>query len=214
MILLCIETSADPSVIGLVKDGQLLQEVLLADRDLLPAAVAQLLSECGKQSGDINVIAIGIGPGSFTGLRVGLAYAKGMARALSIPIWPVPSLQIFAANLRGRYDSIVAFAPARRGQAHVQKFNGSDLSPATELTVMEYESIRTILSEHTVLVGPAVTKLDAALQADYKNYIARESDAHRAHSLLLAELAGNLWAHTTPPAAGELVPVYGLEFGK
>lgn len=214
MTLLCIETSADPSVIGLVADGKLLKETLLADRDLLPVAVSELLSACDKQSGDINAIAIGIGPGSFTGLRVGLAYAKGMARALSIPLWPVSSLQIFAANLRGQYDSIIAFSPARRGQAHVQKFNGADLSEATELTVLEYESIRAILTENTALVGPAVTKLDAKLQTDYKEYIARESDAHRAHSLLLAELATQQWSHTEPPAAGDLVPVYGLEFGK
>ena len=214
MTLLCIETSADPSVIGIVEDGRLLKEILLQDRDRLSATVAQILEECEKKADDLQAIAIGIGPGSFTGLRVGLAFAKGMARALVIPIWPVSSLQLFAANVQGQYNSIIAFTPARRGQAHVQKFNGSDLAFETESIVMEYESIGGMLNDEVVLVGPAVIKLEVKLQADYKNYIACETDAHRAHAEKLAELAGNQWTHASPPDAGELVPVYGLEFGK
>jgi tRNA threonylcarbamoyladenosine biosynthesis protein TsaB len=214
MTLLCIETSADPSVIGLVEDGQLRKEILLADRDLLPATVMKMLEECGKSVDDLHAIAMGIGPGSFTGLRVGLAYAKGMARALSIPIWPVSSLQLFAANVQGQYDSIIAFTPARRGQAHVQIFNGTDLVPATESTLTEYESIGEILNGNIVLVGPAVQKLEVKLQTAHKEYIACKTDAHRAHADKLAALASELWAHASPPDAGDLVPVYGMEFGR
>lgn len=214
MILLCIETSADPTVLGLVEDGKLLKEILLQDRDTLPLTVDLLLKECDKSVDDLFAIAIGIGPGSFTGLRVGLAFAKGMARALSIPIWPVFSLQVLAANQVGRYDSIIAITPARRGQAHLQKFCGSDLASATDLSVVEYESIGGMLKDGVVLVGPAVAKLEAKLQADYKNYIACEADMHHAHADKLAELASNQWARVSPPDTGDLVPVYGLEFGK
>jgi tRNA threonylcarbamoyladenosine biosynthesis protein TsaB len=214
MTLLCIESSSDPTVLGIEESGTLLKEILLEDRDQLSFAVAQLLAECGKRVGDLDAIAIGIGPGSFTGLRVGLAFAKGMTHALSIPIWPVSSLQVLASNAAGQYDSIIAFTPARRGQAHVQSFSGTELKPATEAAVAEYESISRMLNDGTALVGPAIHKLEAELHAALEKYIPRNPAMHRAHANKLAMLAQARWKDTIPPDAGALVPVYGLEFGK
>jgi tRNA threonylcarbamoyladenosine biosynthesis protein TsaB len=214
MILLCIESSSDPTVIGLVEADILLKEVLLQDRDQLASTIAQLLAECGKRVEEINAIAIGIGPGSFTGLRVGLAYAKGMARALSIPIWPVSSLQILASNAIAQYDSITAFTPARKGLAHTQSFSGNDLICETEASVEEYESIMDKLREGAALVGPAVHKLEPELYSSLEKYISQDSMMHRAHAENLARLAREQWQNITPPDAGTLVPVYGMDFGK
>jgi tRNA A37 threonylcarbamoyladenosine modification protein TsaB len=137
-----------------------------------------------------------------------------MARALSIPIWPVSSLKILASNAVGQYDSVIAFTPARKGQAHSQKFSGRDLSCETEAAVVEYESMRDMASEGTALVGPAIHKLEPELYSVLEKYIPQDSTMHRAHSERLAHLARELWQHITPPDAGALVPVYGMDFGK
>jgi tRNA threonylcarbamoyl adenosine modification protein YeaZ len=214
MIVLCIESSSDPTVIGLVDDSTLLKEVLLEDRDQLASAIAQLLAECGKKVEEIDAIAIGIGPGSFTGLRVGLAYAKGLARALTIPIWPVSSLQVLASNAIGQYNSIIAFTPARKGQAHAQRFSGKDLSDETEAAVVEYESMRDMANEGTAIVGPAIHKLEPDVYSSLEKYIPQDSTMHRAHAEKLARLARDHWQNITAPDAGTLVPVYGMDFGK
>jgi tRNA threonylcarbamoyladenosine biosynthesis protein TsaB len=201
-------------VIGLVVNSTLRGERLLENRDQLVDSCAQLFAECQLDIADLKAIAIGIGPGSFTGLRVGLAYAKGIARALQIPIWPVSSLQIIAANLKGQYDSIIAITPARSGQAHLQRFAGNDLAPATESRVCEYESIGELLDGRVALVGPGIDKLEAKLAVRYKSCIPSDTEAHRAHALILAELAQKKWSDHSPPTPESLVPEYGLEFGK
>ncbi len=128
-MMLCLESSADPTVLGLAELGMgaVLEERLLENRDLLPMEVERLLAAHGKTAQQLTCIAVGIGPGSFTGLRVSLAFAKGLARGLAIPIWPVSSFKVIAANLQMTWDSVAVILPARRGAVHFARFDGSNL---------------------------------------------------------------------------------------
>ena len=76
-----------------------------------------------------------------------------------------------------------------------------------------YERLRDLLPGKSALVGPGINKLEAKLAVELSEYIPPDKQLHRAHSLRLAELAAARWQNDTPPAPGDLVPEYGLEFG-
>ena len=63
----------------------------------LPAAVEQFLGECGVTWRDLTAIGVVVGPGSFTGIRLGIAYAKGVAMGLNIPVVPINAFELYLA---------------------------------------------------------------------------------------------------------------------
>ena len=105
MRVLGIETSGTSGGIALLNDGQvrgirLFEKGMVHGREIAPS-VRDLLAEAGLEPGAIDLIACDIGPGSYTGLRVGLAAAKGLAFALGRPLVGVASLDAIAEAARG-----------------------------------------------------------------------------------------------------------------
>ena len=88
-------------------------------QERLAPLVRELMTEAGASFGDLTRIGVTVGPGSFTGLRVGLAFAKGLSAALSIPCVGVGALDALAF---GRGGFVVAVIDARREQVYVQLF--------------------------------------------------------------------------------------------
>jgi tRNA threonylcarbamoyladenosine biosynthesis protein TsaB len=211
-MILCLESSADPTVIGLVDKAGLITERVFSNRDRLADTVAEILQSTTSVPKEITQIAIGIGPGSFTGLRVSLAFAKGMARALDIPIWPVSSLRVIAASLQCHWDAVAVISPARRGQAHFAIFGGEEMLQVGESRVLPYEEVITHLSTDMALVGPGVIKLNDEMRKQLNGYIPFADDLHRPHSEHLARLARFEWEEKDPPDISTLTPVYGLDF--
>jgi tRNA threonylcarbamoyladenosine biosynthesis protein TsaB len=82
---------------------------------LLPRIEASL-SAAGLELGALELIAVGIGPGSFTGLRVGLATAKGLALASGVPLRGVESLRVLARGVAGRAEAALVVVDAGRGE--------------------------------------------------------------------------------------------------
>lgn len=76
----------------------------------LPDQAEKFLAECGAQWSDLTVIGVVVGPGSFTGIRLGIAYAKGLALGLNIPVVPVNAFEIY---LRATPDAFVAIDSGR-----------------------------------------------------------------------------------------------------
>ena len=102
-IILAIETSTDICGVSIIKGKNILSLVEAPSErrhaEILPESVQEAM-KIGKVSFDqINAIAVSIGPGSFTGLRVGLGFSKGMAYGRGLPIIPVPTLLSLAYGL-------------------------------------------------------------------------------------------------------------------
>lgn len=100
MLILAFDTATDGATSALVRDGEVLGERrssavrVLADAD-------ELLAEAGLSPRNVTALAVGTGPGSFTGVRIGLAVARGLALALDVPVAGVSTLEALAAGAPG-----------------------------------------------------------------------------------------------------------------
>lgn len=122
MILLAIETATVQVGCALAVDGEVVatHEVARGRRhaeNLVPA-IGFLCKQAGIDLAELSGIAVDIGPGLFTGMRVGIATAKTMARALSVPVVPVCSLDVLAYPLRLGDRMIASVVDARRGELY------------------------------------------------------------------------------------------------
>jgi len=127
-LTLAIETSGDLCSVALASEQSVLSEISFRhERQLLerlPETVERLLATSGAVWSQIDRIAAGIGPGSFTGVRVAVTFAKTWAWALDIPVAGVPSLEAAAID-RFAQGPVVGIAPCRAGQV-IAWFGGGD----------------------------------------------------------------------------------------
>jgi tRNA threonylcarbamoyladenosine biosynthesis protein TsaB len=122
-MLLAIDTSTEQMGLALINGGGLIVETIWNSPayhtvELAPA-VAGLLKRGSASVGDLEATAVAIGPGSYTALRVGLAFAKGLAMARTIPILGVPTLDVLAAGQPSTNLPLAAILRAGRGRIAV-----------------------------------------------------------------------------------------------
>jgi tRNA threonylcarbamoyladenosine biosynthesis protein TsaB len=133
-LVLGIETATALGGVAVVSgDGSLLGEITLLGREshserIIPA-LEDLLASLGAGRADLAAIAVSRGPGSFTGLRTGLAAAKGLAFSCGIPLFGVPTLEVLAANAPARSGDVCAILNARRGEFFRALFSAGDAGP-------------------------------------------------------------------------------------
>jgi tRNA threonylcarbamoyl adenosine modification protein YeaZ len=107
MLILAFDTATDVATSALVDDGEVLGERVSRASTLLEDVDA-LLRQAGARPGDVAALAVGTGPGSFTGTRVGLAVARGLGVALGVPATGVSTLDALAAGSDGAFPVIDA----------------------------------------------------------------------------------------------------------
>ena len=122
MNILAIESSGKVASAAIWQDGKIFAEKMGAFRvthsETLMPLTAEVIKETGIRKEDIDLIAVSGGPGSFTGLRIGSATAKGLGLALGKDIVHVPTLDAMAWNFAGAAETIVPVMDARRDQVY------------------------------------------------------------------------------------------------
>jgi len=121
MLVLAFDTATDVATSALVDDGEVLGARVSVARSLL-ADVDSLLAEAGLDPAALDALVVGLGPGSFTSTRLGLAVARGLALALDVPAAGVSTLDALASAREGAYPVIDArrrevFVPGPRAVA-------------------------------------------------------------------------------------------------
>ena len=114
MLILAFDTATDIATTALVDGAEVLGERVAAPKTMLEA-VDVLLQEVGLTPGDIEALAVGTGPGSFTGTRIGLAVARGLALALDVPAAGVSTLDALSAGAPEAFPVV----DAKRGEVFV-----------------------------------------------------------------------------------------------
>lgn len=126
MNILAVDTAGKTAGVALMQDGRLLYEVyfdggLTHSETLLPL-IDTCLKLCGLTCADIDLFGVNAGPGSFTGLRIGLAAVKGLAFPRNTPCAPVSTLEALAAGHVGQ-GTVLCALDARRGQVYSAAFD-------------------------------------------------------------------------------------------
>lgn len=144
MKILAVETSSDICGIALIDDDNckaLVEEsVPRQHAEVLPVLYNKLLDKGQFDLNDIEAIAVSIGPGSFTGLRIGLSYSKGLAYSHSLPIIPVPTLSSLLYGSASESDRNIVIISSHKNIYYYQKFSG-DSNNESEIETVELENI-------------------------------------------------------------------------
>ncbi len=129
-MILAFETSAKAASVALLDGGILLgesyQNTGLTHSQTLLSMAEDLLKTCGKTAADVTAVAVAKGPGSFTGVRIGVAAAKGFAWGSQLPCYGVSTLEAMARNLGVWEGTVVPAMDARRNQTYTAIFRAED----------------------------------------------------------------------------------------
>ncbi|HEV7367028.1 MAG TPA: tRNA (adenosine(37)-N6)-threonylcarbamoyltransferase complex dimerization subunit type 1 TsaB [Gemmatimonadales bacterium] len=213
-MFLALDTATDRASLALGLPGaEPLEESIGGARRhaaaLLPA-VQRLLQRAGASLDDLRGIVLSDGPGSFTGLRVGVSVAKALVQARSLPLWTAPSLLVRAAGVARGGELVLAVANALRGEVYAAAYRFLPEGIQTELipSVRRPEELAESGLHPTTVVGEAPAEIVAILEHWVgKQIIGPPEGSPRAARLL--DLLGQRGGARQVQAVREWEPVYG-----
>ena len=166
MLTLAFETSAKAASVALTENGKLLgesyQNTGLTHSQTLMVMAEDLLKQCGKTVADLTAVAVAEGPGSFTGVRIGVAAAKGLSWGRDLPCYGISTLEAMAVSLGAWEGTVCACMDARRNQV----YNGLFSVKRGEITRIAEDraiALADLKEELKTLEGPIFLVGDGAL---------------------------------------------------
>jgi tRNA threonylcarbamoyladenosine biosynthesis protein TsaB len=217
MKLLAIETATPGSSVAVVEDRRTLAAASRIDRMGHAAFLVPAIDFCFDQVGwspeDLDAVAVDVGPGLYTGIRVGVATAQGLAAAFGIPIIPVTSVDTLALEARTGHRMIWAVVDARRGEFAVARYRpvpgGVVRESATEL--MDSEELRAALQstgDDSLAVGDVTELPDGFLTGMHHVKTGRP---RYPYAVALAEIGAGRYDRGDYPAPDDIRPEYMRE---
>ncbi len=217
MRILAFETSAKAASVALTENGKLLAEAYqntgMTHSQTLMVMAEDALRQCGLKSEDVDAVAVAEGPGSFTGVRIGMAAAKGFAWGRQIPCFGISTLEAMAESL-GIWEGIVCpVMDARRAQVYNALFR-AERGKLTRLTpdrAISLDDLKKELenSENTVfLVGDGSNLCYNTLLEKIQGLVLPPEHRMHQRAVGVAVLAQRLADEGQTPDGGSLVPNY------
>lgn len=195
-VILNIETGTEVCSVALARGTQVLalaeSSESMAHGKLLSLFIEKVLAESGVGMADIDAVAVGEGPGSYTGLRIGVSTAKGICYGLGKPLIAVSSLQALAASALRRkpdVDLLCAMIDARRMEVYTGVFDKhlSLIAPVTAEVVHE-QSFADLLATHRIaFFGNGAEKCKSVLTSPNASFIDVKESAAGMVGLSLAK---------------------------
>ncbi|MYH20349.1 MAG: tRNA (adenosine(37)-N6)-threonylcarbamoyltransferase complex dimerization subunit type 1 TsaB [Gemmatimonadetes bacterium] len=162
MIVVGLETSSTIAGIAVIRDRQVMaeasQELGGVHAEKLPGMLERIMGDLGVQWSEVEGFAISIGPGSYTGLRVGLSLVKGLAYVTKRPVAAVPTLDAIAFQVPCCRYPVHVLTDARRGQVYEARYDTSGGWPErqSEFRVGPLEDVLASIEDKVLLVGSGV----------------------------------------------------------
>ena len=217
MNLLAFETSTEACSVALWRDGEALERFEIAPRRhaelALPWAEA-LLADAGIARAQLDAIAVGRGPGAFTGVRLGVAIAQGIALALDLPVLPVSTLLALAARAPSASTRVLAAIDARMGEVYLGAFARDGDGAVDGWRALQAEAVGApgLVAlpdgDGWAGVGTGFDAVDGALRARLGGRLAQVDAAALPHAADVARLGAAMFARGEAIAPERLEPAY------
>ena len=223
MKILSIDSSGLVASVAIMEDSALIAEYTVNNKmthsqTLLPM-IDEIFRLTGTDKGEIDAIAIAAGPGSFTGLRIGTATAKGLGLALDVPIIRVPTVDALAYNLFGTAGLICPLMDARRSQVYtgLYKFLGDDfkiVKPQCVIGIEEVISNVNEINEPVIFLGDGLpvnrTYIEENITTEYSFALAHlgRQRAGAVGALALKYADDDSYPEIRRESAADFVPEY------
>ena len=209
MLVLAVDTSTSRGSVALVDGEETLGEVRLATSDdhsshVLPAA-AFLLEHLGRRATDMDGFAVAVGPGSFTGLRIGISTVQGLALAAGRPCLGIPTLDVLAAGIVGSAKNLVAMVDAHRGEVYAALYDEAGTLRGERVAIVPTAFLSQLPAE-AAFVGDGAVRYKPEIVAARPNALFPGRDLHLAS--ILGRLAGPLFAAGKGVTPDALRPLY------
>lgn len=172
MRVLSVETSTLAGGVALLDGerlvGEYVVDVSVTHSERLMATIDRVLQDARWRADDLQGLAVAVGPGSFTGLRIGVSTVKGLAFALDLPVAAVPTLDALASRLPFAALPVCAVLEARRDEVYACRYrwDGTAMRREWEYLALSPATLGARLVEPTILVGggaPAIASPHARL---------------------------------------------------
>ncbi|HSQ27706.1 MAG TPA: tRNA (adenosine(37)-N6)-threonylcarbamoyltransferase complex dimerization subunit type 1 TsaB [Anaerolineales bacterium] len=213
-LLLALDTSTRAVGLALYNGAQILNETTWLSHDHhtveLAPAIEEALSKSNTSAKDLSSVVVALGPGSFTGLRIGLALAKGLAIVRHIPIIGIPTLEILASGQMAADLPLAALIRAGRGRFAVgwYEYKENQWVSSGEVEVHTPETISEKIQSPTFICGE--------LNREEREYLTRQQPLARLASpsacvrrpAILAELGWKRWQQGKVDDPANLAPIY------
>jgi len=181
----------------------------------LGPAVAEILRRSGVPVSGLQALAAATGPGSFTGLRIGLAFAKGLALARRLPIIGIPTLDAVAASQTPVNLPLAAILQAGRGRLAIGWYHGEsgEWLPTRPLEVQDIQKFSSRIQQPTIVCGELNEEQQRILARKHKNVLLASPARALRRASFLAELAWKRFQAGQVDEPAALAPTY-LHFGE
>jgi tRNA threonylcarbamoyladenosine biosynthesis protein TsaB len=214
MKLLAVESATLSGGAAILDGDRLLGEttlnIAITHSERLLAAVDRLLADCGLAPADLEGLAVSVGPGSFTGLRVGLATVKGLAMALDLPIAPVPTLDALAARLPFADAPVCPILDARKNEVYLSlyRWRGDRMCREREYLALPPELAAAGLTAPVILLGDGIEACRPWLDGQGDGIRIAPAVQRLPAAATVAELGHAVLAAGDGVGAEALVPLY------
>lgn len=210
-MILAIDSSQSSGSIALQTGGRVLYsanfDIKITHSETLMPAIDHALSFCGADKKDLKAVYICNGPGSFTGLRIGLATAKGIAFGLQIPLFAFSSLQLCALAATGLDKNILACIDAKMKEVYFALYSSNLQELIPPQVISPAELAQQDLGEF-ILCGSAAGIMEPLLNASGAKYYQLNSLLHIPNAAGLFMLGQFLPEQHIPQNLAELEPLY------
>lgn len=188
MKILAVDTSSEICSVAILENDNVIVENSLNDgkthSENLMTIMENTLEENKIKLSDIDLIACSVGPGSFTGIRIGVSSIKAIAEVLDVPVAAVTSLEALAKNVESKGVTIVSLIDAKNDQVYAGIFDDEYNKKEEYIADSIYTVIERVKEyDNVIFVGNAAIKYKELLDSNFENVVVADNNLQSASSV-------------------------------